>query len=234
MLVRSMVGGDNVVSRQSLPGDLIAGGENILAGALATIGDGVWTGAQIATGIIRRTGPTGAYADVTDTASAIIAALKGSSSIVDIVKGSSFRLLVQNTVAFANTVTGGVGVTVGTGTVNIAASLVREYLLTILNADGPYTVPCVLAATDKVISFILPQGYNAYPIGSNPGSLNITPGMIVSGTGITAGTKVLGVTQGQGGIIGVTTDTNNASTQTNTALTFGPNVLIDGLRSSTL
>lgn len=234
MLVRPMVGGDNVVSRQALPGDLIAGGESITAGANATVEAGTWTGAQIATGIIRRSGSTGAYTDTTDTAANIITALKGSGSIADVVKGSSFRLLVQNTVAVALTLAAGTGVTLGTGVTTIAASLVREYLLTILNADGPYTVPCVLAATDKVITFILPQGYSAYPIGNNAGALNITPGMIVSGTGITAGTKVLGVTQGQGGIIGVTTDTNNASTQTNTALTFGPNILIDGLRSSTL
>lgn len=233
-LVRPAVFAAEVTERPVMPSDLVAGGENILAGALVTIGDGVWTGAEIATGLIRRTGPTGAYADTTDTAVNIIAALKGNAPNVDIVSGTTFRMILQNTVAFALTFAAGVGVVAGTGTLNVAASLVREYLWTILNADGPFTVPCVLAATNKVITFILPPGMVAYPIGPAVNALNITPGMTISGTGITAGTKVLGVTQGQGGVIGVTTDTNNASTQTNTALTFGPTVQIDGIRSSTL
>lgn len=234
MLVRPRVDAGEVTERNVMPGDVLGGGENTAAGALATVGAGTWTGAQIATGIIARSGSTAAYTDTTDTAVNILTALKGNSPSADIVSGTSFRLLVQNTVAFALTLAAGVGVTLGTGTTTIAASLVREYLVTVLNADGPYTLPCGTTNGNKIITFNLPPGAVALPIGPSPLAVNITAGMVVSGAGIAAGTKVLGVTQGVGGITGVTTDTNSTATNVTSALTFGPSITIDGLRSSTL
>jgi hypothetical protein len=66
-------------------------------------------------------------------------------------------------------------------------------------------------------------------MGSDPRAVNITPGMTVSGTGITAGTRVLGVTQGQGGVTGVTLDANATATSAagGVALTFLPTVQFD-------
>lgn len=237
MLLRP-VGYDGArLQREVCPGDILAGGESISAGALTTAGDGTWTGAMIATGLIRRTGPGAGYTDTTDTAANIIAALQGNMSGVDIVSGTTFRMLFQNTVAQALTFAAGSGVIAGTGTLTVAASLVREYLWTVLNASSPVTIPASTANASPAVTFILQPGQTGYPlVASNglAGSLAITPGMTVSGTGITAGTRVLGVTQGQGGIVGVTLDQNSASAQTLTSLTFGPTMRIDGIRSSTL
>lgn len=237
MLIRPAGYDGGKLQREVMPGDVLAGGESLLAGALTTAGAGTWTGAQIATGIINRTGPVGAYADATDTAANIVAALQGNYPGLDIVPGTTFRMLLINTVAFALTLTPGAGVITGGGTINVAASLVREYLWTILNASAPVTMPCSLVTATKVLTFILPPGSVSIPlVGSNGanGAVAITTGMTVSGTGITAGTRVAGVTQGQGGAIGVTLDTNAASTQALTSLTFGPTLKLDGLRSSTL
>lgn len=228
-LVRAFVGDGGVSpDHPVVPGELIAQAENILAGALATAGDGTWTGAIMATGIIRRTGPVGAYTDTTDTATNILLALAGNFQAADIVPGVSFRLLFQNTVAQAMTLAAGVGVTLGTGTTTTAASLVREYLITILNATPAVILNCATTNGNKVITFNLQPNQTSLPLGS------VTPGMVISGTGITAGTKVVGVTQGIGGMTGVTTDTNSTATNNPVALTFGPSVQIDSLRSSTL
>jgi hypothetical protein len=78
----------------------------------------------------------------------------------------------------------------------------------------------------------------ALPMGAadNPQGISITPGQIVTGTGINAGTTVLGVTQGPGGVTGVTLSANATATSAagGVPLTFSPNIRIDGLRSSTL
>lgn len=234
-IVRPRVSDGGMV-RELAPGDLLAGGENILAGADTVAGGDTLTGAMFATGIIRRTGPTGAYTDTSPTSSDIITAISGNNPAADVISGSSFRLIFQNTVAFAMTLAANDGVALGTGTTTIAASLVREYLITILNASPPITLQTVTTNGNKVLTFVLPAGMTAFPIGPAPNAVNITPGMTVKGTGITAGTKILGITQGQGGITGVVTDTNSTATSTaaGAALTFMPSVLIDGLRSSTL
>lgn len=216
------------------PGDLVAGGENLTAGALTTVGAGTWLGALIAAGIITRTGPVGAYTDTTDTANNILKAF--SSTGVNVEPGITFRTRFINTVAQAMTLAAGRGVTLdttnGTAVVNCAASLVREYLWTILNSTPEVTLPCSLVNATKALTLILPPGAVAIPLqgsNGNAGVLGVTPGMIVSGTGITAGTKVVGITQGQGGATGLTLDTNAASTQALTSLTFSPNILISSL-----
>lgn len=226
--------GSNVPGSFIGKGDTLVLGEALTAGAIATIGDGVWTAAAIASGIITRTGPTGAFADVTDSAQNILNALAGNGT-AEVENGSSFRLLVINTVAFADTVTGGTGVTLGTGgsgVTNIAASKAREYLVRVQNAS-PTVVLQSVTATNKLITFVLPPGMVAFPIGNAPNAINITPGMLVAGTNITAGTLVDGITMGQGGIIGVHVDTDTTGSGT-VSLTFSPRVLLDGLRSDTL
>lgn len=234
MLVRAIVDRGAVNTDKSYPGDLIAGGENILAGALATVGAGVWTGAQIASGIINRTGPTAAYADVTDTAVNILTALKGNQSSVEVVPGTSFRLLVKNTVAFANTVTGGTGVALGTGTVNIAASLWREYLITVLNSQRQNVVQAVTVNGSAQVLFQFPSGQTAYSLGPNA-NYDFTNGANVTGTGIPAATTVLGVLTNGAGVYGVTLSANaTADAPNGVAVTFGPAIQLDGLRSGTL
>jgi len=213
------------------PGDIFIGGESISAGAIATVGAGTWTGAAIGTGIIRRTGPVGGYTDTTDTATNIIAALAGNNPGAAIVPGSTFRLRVLNTVAQALTFAAGVGVVAGTGTLNIAASLIRDYLVTVLNSSPPVTLQSNTTNGSAVVTFVFPTGQTVYPIGSAPNAINLTPGMTVTGTGITTGTTILGVTQGQGGVTGVTLSANATATSGSggVSLAYGPTVQFDTL-----
>lgn len=99
--------------------------------AIATVGAGVLTAAALVSGVILRSGPTAAYIDTTDTATAIIAAL-GDSAVV----GQSFDFSHVNGVAFACTVAAGVGVTLAGITAN-AASVVRTYRCTVTNIAVP-------------------------------------------------------------------------------------------------
>lgn len=98
--------------------------------AITTVGAGVLTAAAIASGVILRSGPTGAYSDTTDTAVAIIAAMDNPST------GASFDFDIVNGVAFIGTMVAGVGVTLAGVTAN-AASVVRKYRCTV---TAPTTV----------------------------------------------------------------------------------------------
>lgn len=233
--VRAMVNDGAPNPRQSLPSDLILGGESITAGANATVGTTVLTGAQIATGIIVRSGSTAGYADTFDTAANIIAAISGNG-VADVVNGSSFRLLVKNTVAFADTVAvSSDGTTVlGTGVTAIAASTWREYLLTVLSNSPASIQQMNVDGSTAVLTFVMPPGQITRGMG--PLSNLPTPGAGVSGTGIPANSTVLNINLGQGGALGVTISANTtvASGAGGTAITFTPRVQVDGLRSGTL
>lgn len=235
MLVRQMVNANEVTPRMIMPGDILAGGESALAGAIATVGAGTWTGAAIATGIINRTGSTAGYTDTTDTAANILTAIAGDAWAAVVVPGQTFRLIVQNTVAFALTWAAGTGVLTGNGTLNIAASLVREYLITVLNTTPVQLHQCATTNGSAVVTFVLATGQVALGIGPFATNANgITPGASVTGTGIPTSTTILGVTLGVGGITGVTLSANATATSTGVALTFGPTVQFDSIRSSTL
>src|SRR5712664_2792401 len=228
-LARGTVYSNSVSERQAGPGDILASGESLAA--LATVGAGTWTGAIIAAGIIRRTGPAGAYVDTTDTAQNILAALAGNDFALNVIPGTTFRLLFQNTVAFAMTFAAGRGVVTGVGTLNGTASLVREYLMTILNSTPEVALSSGTTNASAAVTLDVPQ-----PMGT------VTPGMLVTGVGITVGTRVAGVVTGDtvnrknmDKITGVTLDQNaTATAASGVQLTFSPVIKIDGLRESTL
>jgi len=111
--------------------------------------------------------------------------------------------------------------------------LVHEYLMTVLNASPQITLTLNTTNGSPTTTFVFPSGTTAWPIGPSPIASNITPGMTVSGTGITAGTRVLSVQQGPGGITGVTLDANATATGS-ASIIFSPTILIDSLRQSTL
>lgn len=211
-------------------GDTLLLGESYSAGANATVGAAVLTGAQLVTGIIARTGSTGAYTDTTDSATNIIAALAGNGYAPETLQGSSFRCRILNTVAFIETLAAGTGVILGSGVTANAASSWRDYLFTVLNPGPNYTVPAT-TSTSVNVTFVLAPGTFAYPIGPNPASLNISPGMTVTGSGVPASTTVLSVVMGQGGIIGITLSAATTTTLANTPLVFGPTVRVDGIGS---
>lgn len=203
---------ENTFERRVSVGDVIALGEVI--GALATVGAGILTAALL-TGysIISRTGPVGAYADTTDTASNIIAAVAVNNQTP--MPGTTIRHRIINTVAFINTYTAGIGVTLA-GVTAIAASSFRDYLITFTN-----TTPASIASAATVNASAVVTAMDAVET-----SL-VSPGMSVSGAGIQAGCTVLSVQPGTG----VTLSLAATATAGMVALTFSPTVLITGIGS---
>ena len=218
------------------PGDIIGLGESVLGSPLTTVGAGTWTGALIASGIINRSGPVAGYTDTTDTAANIVAALTGNNPSAQVLPGTSFRMRFINTVAQALTFAAGTGVVTGLGTLNVAASLWRDYLWTVLQVGGPYTLITNTTSASPTLTFVLPAGLLALKMGPDPQAINLAPGMQISGTNITAGTTILSVNQGQGGLTGVTMSANATGTSAagGVALTFGPSVRIDTLGSGSI
>ncbi len=94
--------------------------------AVATVGAGALTADMLLSGLIMRTGPTGAYADTTATGAEIVAAMGEGVEV-----GDSFDFIHVNGVAYACTLTAGAtGVTLAGTTAN-AASKVRLYRCTV-------------------------------------------------------------------------------------------------------
>lgn len=238
MLFRSS-GIRGIVDDRIQPGDLPATGVSIAS--ITTAGSGTLTGAAIASGIVARTGPGAGFTDTTESAWSIIQALTGGFPAADVVQGISFFFTYQNKVAQAMTFAGGAGVTLGSN-VNVAASAVRDYLVTILNSTAPVTLSSGTTNGNKIITFNTPiqTGTQETSNANTKGYGTITPGMVISGTGITAGTKVVGLTMGDQArglssnfIVGVTTDTNSTATNADVDLLFSPNVRFDGIGSYT-
>lgn len=153
--------------------------------AITTVGAGTLTAAGIVGKLIKRSGSTAAYSDATDTAVAIVAALD------TYVAGSSFEVKIHNSVAFPQTITAGVGVTL-TGNVVIPANSVGTFLVTItsttavaikgLGVSGFSTLPAAKFTTGTTTT--------TFAAGQLEGAANVvytntqgTPGSIATRTG---------------------------------------------------
>lgn len=101
-----------------------------VATAITTVGAGTLTAAAMANGLIARSGPTAAYNDTTDTATAILATMTSPRI------GDGFEFTIQNGVAYAGTMVAGSGITLAGVTAN-AASKVREYRATVTAVTTP-------------------------------------------------------------------------------------------------
>jgi len=212
---------DAGLQRRAYPGDVIGAAE-IINSSLTTVGSGTITAAQVVSGILNRTGPTGAFTDTTDTAANIIAALIGNynyntTSVAGVSSGNgaqngtTFRLSYINSVAFAMTLAAGTGVTLGANSA-VAASSVKDYLVTVTNG----TPQQVFAATTTNASAVI-TGMNLFQ------TSQLSVGMLVTGTGVSG--TVLSIQPG----VGVTLSANASATGTNVAITFNPTVRIDSL-----
>lgn len=203
---------ENGFKRQIGVGDVVGAGEVI--GTLSTAGDGTLTAALL-TGysIISRTGPGADYADTTDTAANIIAALAVNAQTP--VPGTTYRQRILNTVAKVNTYTAGTGVTLA-GTTAIAASSFRDYLICLTN-----TTPQSIAAASTTNGSAVVTGMTAAQ------TQLVSVGQLVTGTGIPGATKVISVQPG----VGVTLSANATATGSLVALTFSPTVTITGIGS---
>jgi hypothetical protein len=202
-------GGANNV-RQQQSGEIVMSQLKILP--LATVGAGTLTAAMVLAGILNRTGPVGAYIDTFPAASDILAANP------QLGVGDSWTFVFRNTVAQAMTAAAGVGIILGTN-VDTAASLVREYLFTVLSGGVQQIFAANTTNTSATITG-LTQSQAAL----------LQPGMGVTGTGIQANSTILGVNSTLG-----TVTLSLAATATGTvALTFFPRIQLEGISSTTL
>jgi hypothetical protein len=230
MLARPLTKDDGGMPRAFLPGDILGLGETI-DGSLVTAGSGTILASSFAIGILRRTGPGGAYNDTTDTAQNIVNALAGVSGNAltaggplqnpsqpeQIQVGTTLRFIHVNTVAFIMTLVAGVGVVLGVGVTANAASSWREYLVTVLNSTPTVIVQGNVTNGSAIVTGLTQTQTN-----------QLTPGMYLpAATGITAGTTILSVQPG----VGFTMNANGTATNNNVAITATPLVKIDGIRS---
>lgn len=211
MQTRARIALDNVTVLGQIPGFAVM--SQLQYEANVTIGDSTLTASSLLAGVVNRTGPTGAYNDTLPTVAQLIAACPMLSV------GDSFTFLLRNTVAFANTIVAGTGWTLGTNTA-IAASLVREFLVNITSTKPTVVVSATTANGTKVLSALSDRDVKA-----------LEPGMVISGTGITAGTKIVAVNPDNNT---VTTDTNSTADGTVIAITANPTATLQGVLSSTL
>lgn len=222
---------------QVYAGDILVAGEtSASASTLTTVGAGTILASLIASGVVKRSGPTGAYTDTTDSAANILAAIAGNAPYAGVSPGHTFRLLYKNTVAEAMTLAAGAGVILGDGTTSLIASAVREYLFKIRSLTLPKSILCNVTSGSAVVTFVLPPNSVALGIGPSSPYNDIGYDTFISdasNTNIPASTTVIGVTDGQGGIIGVTMSANATGTATE-AVNFGPTLQIDGLWSGSL
>lgn len=226
-----------LIGRRGLAHEEISGGDTLLVGDTVTAVAGVPGQVIPATALIAgyafRSGPTAAYTDTLDTAANILTALSGNLPGNAGIVGNSFKARIINSVAFIQTVTLGAGMIAGLGTIaTVAVSSFRDFLFTFVNEQLPVSLVCATNTGNNLVVFQLPANLAALPMGPNPGSVNIMPGASVTGVGIPAGTVVLGLVQGQGGLLGVTLSQNATVTNTlGVQLTFGPTLKVDGLGS---
>lgn len=113
----------------------LAGGDPAVTAntAITTVGAGTLTAAAIVGGVITRSGSTAAYTDTTATAAGIYSAL-GVTGI-----GQSWLLTIKNTVAFAETLAGGTGVTLS-GLIVVPPLSTGTFLVTLSSATAATVV----------------------------------------------------------------------------------------------
>lgn len=180
----------------------------------ATAGSATLTANQIMSGWLLRSGPGAGFTDTWPSADSIITAMLAAGLGPQV--GDCFKLIYQNTVAFAMTFAAGTGIISGTGTLNVAASVTRTYYHTLLS-----TKPTVVLVgnADNAGDFI--SGISAADCAK------VMPGMGASGTGIAGGATVIGVSPDVGKIQlsagGVTAD------GTNLPFTFNPRIQLDSV-----
>lgn len=229
-------GSRGLTNEQINPGDTLILGESSSAGANTTVGAATLTAAQLTAGVIFRSGSAAGYTDTFDNSSNILLALTGNNPGPALVPGSSFKVRIVNTVAYTETLTLGTGMVAGAGTTgSIAASSWRDFLFTFTNVQPAETVTVNLTNGSPTATFVLQQGQTALQIGPALTATNIIPGAtILAAAGVPANTTVLGVTQGQGGVVSLTMSQNASATVAGLNLNLYPTIKVDSLGSGTL
>lgn len=209
---------DGAMARPLQIGDIPVQNET-QAQAIANAAGVTWTAAQALTTLQFRSGAAGVSDTTPDSASWISAMLNnaylaaGALSPNSVQSGTTYRLRVVSTNSGILTIVAGTGVTLA-GVTTIAATSFRDYLVTVLNG----TAQQVYAVTTTNASAVV-TGMSAAQ------TQNITPGMLVSGTGIQAGSTVLSVQPG----VGVTLSLAATATGSLVAVTFNPRIEFRGI-----
>jgi hypothetical protein len=211
MFVRAQVF-SNGLAQPATPGQPVL--SQLIPATNTTAGSATLTADQILSGHLQRSGPAAGFTDTWPSADSIVSAMLAAGLGPQV--GDQFRLIYQNTVAFAMTYAAGTGIVTGTGTLNCAASSTRIYFHTLLA-----TKPGTILVGNTVNSGDTLTGFTAAQIAT------VMPGMGVSGTGIAASSYIIGVNPDTGVITlnsgGVTADGSNI------ALTFFPRIRLDSI-----
>lgn len=224
---------------RALSNELLCPGDTILTPDIfspnVNVGAVVLTAAQMVTGVLFRSGSTAAYNDTLDTAVNVLAAVSGNLPAAAVIPGLSFKLRLINSVAFIDTITLGAGMVAGSGTIaTVPASSWRDFLFTFASVQPPVSVIGNTVSGSAVVTWTFNAGQTALTLGPSPSAANIMPGAAAVGTGIAAGTTVLGVTEIPGGTSGCTLSGTATATGSNVAITFGPQLVVSGMGSGTL
>lgn len=205
--------GGNDVQKQG-PNDIIM--DQKKSYAISTVGTTAIPAEALMSGLIDRTGSVAGYADTWPTADAILAASPNLDT------GDSFEFLFVNGVAFADTtaVIANSGVTLVNGTVT--ASLIKRFMLTVL-AAGRQSIFAAVVTNASAIVNLASLGVSASRAATLAQQIRV--GMLVTGTGIQAGTVVTAVNS----VNGTITLSLAANASGDSALTFTPRVEIRGL-----
>ena len=214
------------------PGDTVLSGE-VITSVTGTVGTTLSAGV-ICGGLVTRSGPSANFTDTIDTADNILNALSGgaNNNVPVVEPGTTFRLRIMNNSSYTETISGQSGVVLGSGTFTLATVTWREFLVTVLAVQKVQSLLCVTTASSTAVTFSLPIGQVALAIGPSQYANNIVTGAVVSGTGIATNTTVAGVTQGQGGILGITLS-GTATASGTVLLSFGSTIRLDSLGAGT-
>lgn len=162
-------------------------------------------------GWLDRSGPGAGYADVFPSADAIL------SAVPELSLGDSFEFWVTSSVAFTNTPTVGVGITLA-GTTTVTANSTRTYLATVLSENRrARIIPGSSTNASPILTALAIEELK-----------NVGMGMLVTGTNIPAATSVIAINYNLGT---VTLSANATGTASLTAFTFTPQIEIRGVSS---
>lgn len=208
---------DNGIARMFCMGDVLQSNE--VQQAIANAAGVTWTSGQAISAILFRSGAAG-VSDTTPDANTWLTGMlqqgfiaAGATTPLGVPVGTSYRMRLMNSNSGTLTIAAGTNVTLA-GTTTIATVNFRDYLVTVLNG----TPQQVFAATTVNASAVVTA------LSAAQTSL-LSPGMAVSGTGISGGTTVLSVQPG----VGVTLSANATASNSLVALTFAPRIEFRGI-----
>ncbi len=203
---------DGALQRKVMPGDTFVSGE-IFPAAVATTATTI-TAQILGNGWYNRTLAANGT-DTVDSAANLIAGLTQGLGAIGVQNGTAWRFSIYNANAFTDTVqaSANTGVTVNAGA--IAASSVKEFIVTVVNGSPARTVNGVSANASPVITGI-----------TSADLALLTVGMIV--TNAVAGLQgqtVIGINQAAGSI----TLSGNANSTGAVSVSLSPVVTLQGI-----